>query len=1332
MKLPVRALLSLLAAPALGADANRLTYLDDSSPFWPTASSPRFTTPQWIGESGVDAAVILAIDDMRGAEPGGTAKYEAFLRPILERLKRIDGRAPVSIMTCTAAPEDPQLQSWLKEGVSLEVHTLTHPCPCLGKIPFEEASRTYHGGVDLMASIPNNKPVAFRMPCCDSMNSVSPRFYAEILNRASEGGNSLAIDSSVFVRPPGERFAKYFPTELRPPIKLTFENYAGYIEDYPYPYIMAGKCWEFPCMVPSDWEAFNLLGPKSDAVLADWKAALDYTVEKKGVFTAVLHPHGWSAPEQWVAFIEYAQKTYGRRVKFLNFREALERLEKHALAGTPLRPDNAQESSVRMLDLDRDGSMDVVTGNALNPLTRIWDPTAQTWRDFKTPVTFGGTEMTRTAFAILRKSGMATLFASGTKSGAWHFDKDGWRETPALTRDLPAIERAQFRDFDGDGTCEVLSENGIFAWNPEAKRWRPAEFELPPGCVLANAAGRDNGLRFIDLNGDGFDDIIQSNDAGFGIYLWAATVRADLGWKRGWSHVVSRGPAASDPATARVLPFVKEGRNYGGWFHQGHIVWQNEDTFPLAAHVLRRSFKELIAFDVPSPKTPDQGLKSLQPRPGFIAELVASEPLIQDPVAFDWDAQGRLWVVEMRDYPSGVDGKGKPGGVINILTDEDADGRYDKALEFARDLAFPTGVFPWREGVLVAATPEILFLRDTDGDGRSDHREVLFTGFKEGNQQHRMNGFTWGLDGWIYGANGDSGGNVRAAARKFGAVSISGRDFRFRPDTGEFEAESGMAQFGRYRDDWGNWFGNNNSTWLWHYTVEERYLRRNPKLAVKSTRRMLAGYADATRVFPGYSTENAPIRFNQPQSLGHVTSACSPAPYRDDLFGPKFGSSIFISEPVHNAIHREVLVPDGASFASGRADDELEREFLASSDPWFRPVMAKTGPDGALYIADMYRFVLEHPEWIAPETQSRLDLRAGSDKGRIYRVFPEGVKLPRVPNLASLDNAALAAALDSTNGWQRDTVHRLLIERSASDSAPVLARMACTATNPKVRLQAIAALASLGRLELPLLEQCLRDAHPAVRRQAVRACEDLQVNDALTALLKCVDDPDFTVRRQVALSLGEFRDPRANAALERLAARDSDREEMRISILSSVAPESPLYAKLNSSSAARAAANNLVLPKASTPDRAQVVASYAPVANLTGAPARGRELFQQQCALCHKLKREGQEVGPDLSMVHDKPLDWLLTAIFDPNAAIEDRYRSHSVRLKSGAVLAGIITAETGNNIVVKLPGGAEIPVLRAEIANQQTTSRSLMPDGLETVLTPQDVADLVAWLRAR
>ena len=296
-----------LAVTAGAADADRLTYLDGTDPFYPHRDFPKLTTPQWIGEPGVEAVVILAIDDMRE-----TPKYETFLRPLLERLKRIDGRAPVSILVNAVAPTNAQLQSWLKEGVSLEVHTLAHPCPCLQKGDFAAAANTFHGCVELMNLIPGNKPVAFRMPCCDSMNSPSPLFYAEIFNRTNAAGQFLTIDSSVMciltTNDPAlprdlvldadgrEKFGKYLPTETNAATRVSMKSFTTTIEDYPYPYVIGNLCWEFPAMVPSDWEAFNLHGPTNAVTLADWKSALDAVVLKQGVFSFIFHPHGWSSP----------------------------------------------------------------------------------------------------------------------------------------------------------------------------------------------------------------------------------------------------------------------------------------------------------------------------------------------------------------------------------------------------------------------------------------------------------------------------------------------------------------------------------------------------------------------------------------------------------------------------------------------------------------------------------------------------------------------------------------------------------------------------------------------------------------------------------------------------------------------------------------------------------------------------------------------------------------------------------------------------------------------------------------------------------------------------
>src|SRR5262245_31653042 len=362
------------AASAAPGDGNRLTYLDESDPYYVHRKFPKLVTPQWVGEDGVEAVVVLAIDDMK--EP---KRYEAFLRPILRRLKQIDGRAPVSIMACSVDPKDQQLQDWLKEGLSIECHTFDHPCPFF-KGGFTQAKGTYDKCVDLMHAIPNTKPVAFRVPCCDSMNTPSPRFYAEIFNKTTEKGNFLQIDTSVFnvftSKDPAlpkklvlddkgeERFAAYFPKD---------RSFVNWIENYPYPYVIGRLCWQFPCMTPSDWQAQHRHKPNNPQTVADWKTALDCTVIKQGVFCMVFHPHGWIRNDQVVEFIDYAAEKYGKKVKFLTFKEALERLNDPLLNAQGVRfPKTGEDLGVRLLDLNNDGYTDVVVGYW--PST-VWDPT---------------------------------------------------------------------------------------------------------------------------------------------------------------------------------------------------------------------------------------------------------------------------------------------------------------------------------------------------------------------------------------------------------------------------------------------------------------------------------------------------------------------------------------------------------------------------------------------------------------------------------------------------------------------------------------------------------------------------------------------------------------------------------------------------------------------------------------------------------------------------------------------------------------------------------------------------------------------------------------------
>ena len=289
----------------LAGDGNRLVYLDGNDPFYVSRTFPKLTTPQWVGEAGVEAVAILSIDDMREVQ-----RWEEYVRPILERLKKIDGRAPLSIFTCNIDPRHPHLQKWLAEGVSLEVHTIDHPCPLLQKGDFAAARATCDRCIDLMDTIPGSRAVAFRMPCADSINSPSPRFYAEIFNRVTQGGNFLSIDSSLCnILTPND---PELPRELVLDAKaqeifrkyLPFKSFVATIEDYSYPYVIGRLCWEFPIVVPTDWSAQNLRQPDNPRSVADLGRALDAAVVKQGVYTLAFHPHNWIKNTQIVEIVE--------------------------------------------------------------------------------------------------------------------------------------------------------------------------------------------------------------------------------------------------------------------------------------------------------------------------------------------------------------------------------------------------------------------------------------------------------------------------------------------------------------------------------------------------------------------------------------------------------------------------------------------------------------------------------------------------------------------------------------------------------------------------------------------------------------------------------------------------------------------------------------------------------------------------------------------------------------------------------------------------------------------------------------------------------------------
>jgi putative membrane-bound dehydrogenase-like protein len=542
--------------------------------------------------------------------------------------------------------------------------------------------------------------------------------------------------------------------------------------------------------------------------------------------------------------------------------------------------------------------------------------------------------------------------------------------------------------------------------------------------------------------------------------------------------------------------------------------------------------------EIAGPLAPAEALRQFELEPGLRIELAACEPEVVDPIAVRFDEDGRMWVVEMRDYPHGPPSGGKPLSTIRVLTDDDGDGRYEGSRTFAEGLLFPTGLQPWRGGVIVTLAGEVAYLKDTDGDGRADLCETWFRGFAAENPQLRANHPRFGLDNRVYVANGLRGGAIvdarRAAAKP---LSISGRDFRFDPRTGVCEAVSGNGQFGLTFDDFGNRFVCSNRQPLDQVVLENEHLARNPFLAVPGVLATVAAAGAESRVFPltrAWTTSNL--------HAGQFTAACGVEIYRGDALGEQYRNSAFVCEPTGNLVHREILTASGVTFVSRPAD--ATREFLAARDPWFRPVNLEVGPDGALYVVDMYRAVIEHPEFMPAELQKRPDLRSGDDRGRIYRIVrAEAKAATSAPRLSQASTAEVAHLLEHQSAWWRETAARLLYERADPAARAHLEQIAREADEPAARVAALWALSGLGVLDDRHVLEALEDRDPRVREQGVALAESRLAMSAelKSKVLALASDDDPRVRFRVALAIGGLESGDVVTPLTQIAlARASD------------------------------------------------------------------------------------------------------------------------------------------------------------------------------------------------
>ena len=958
--------------------------------------------------------------------------------------------------------------------------------------------------------------------------------------------------------------------------------------------------------------------------------------------------------------------------------------------------------------------------------------------------------------------------------------------------------------------------------------------------------------------------------------------------------------------------------------------------------------KELPRFPAVEPA---KALETFQVKKGFRLELVAAEPLVASPVTMAFDENSRLYVVEMIDYSERRD-ETPHLGRIRLLEDTDGDGKFDKATIFADNLPWPTAITCYGGGGFVGATPDIIWLKDTDGDGKADERKVVFTGFGSGvprlNVQGLINSFNWGLDNRVHGATGPIGGNeIKSTATNAApALDLRGRDFAFDPRSMRLQAVVGGGQYGMSFDSLGRKFVCSNSDHLQMLMFDLRYAARNPAFAMPSPRISIAADGPAAEVFR--LSPDEPWRIVRTRwrisgvvpgmvegggrVSGYFTGATGATIYRGNAYGPEFVDNAFIGDAGGNLVHRKVLSPNGVALVGKRPADEQNAEFIASRDTWFRPVHFQNAPDGCLYLADMYREVIEHP-WSIPEAiKKHLDLNSGNDRGRIYRVVPDNFVQPKLPKLGSATTAQLVANLDSPNGWTRDTAARLLYERQDRRAVVELESLLAKTKFPLGRIHALYVLQGLFALDAKHLLAALADPDERVREHAVRLSESIVLGnkgtgplaDRLLAMANREISP--RVRYQLAFTLGDVRSPARPRALADLIAHDADSPWMRAAVLSSLAdgggevfaylvrdvrfrgqpgseeflrqlaemigarnsyaeakpvlefvakpdPSAPVATWIRAlgdgavragttlaaldkfshlkgtltaaaqtvgnekaAESARVQAAQLLaltsfaesgaqllplldapaeplklaaiaslarfpapevgdalvkhwndfsprartdalaalttradralallkaveagtvkpadLPAASVktlqaskdkavatlaakvfpppPKPADALKTFQPALDLKGDAARGKAVFLERCAACHRAGSDGFALGPDFVTVKSAGKEKILSSLIDPNAEVAPQYIAFQVETKDGESYTAIIGNETPSDVTLRMASGQTVTLPRTKVKGMKSSGQSLMPEGLVAGLTQQAVADLLEFV---
>jgi putative membrane-bound dehydrogenase-like protein len=579
---------------------------------------------------------------------------------------------------------------------------------------------------------------------------------------------------------------------------------------------------------------------------------------------------------------------------------------------------------------------------------------------------------------------------------------------------------------------------------------------------------------------------------------------------------------------------------------------------------------ETAAQRYAGPLSPEESLKKLNVAPGFLAQIYAAEPFVLDPVALEFDEQGNAYVVEMPDYPYEVE-RAKGHGRIKMLTDTNGDGRVDKATIFAENVTEATSILPWKGGLIVSAAPNILYLKDINGDGKADSSEILFSGFFENNSEAQVTSLRFGIDNWIYANNrGQSGMITFSKTPGEAPVEVRGADFRFRLDRNLFELETGPGQFGQTIDDWGHRFFTENSIHLQQAVIPWRYTHRHAFLPTSKFNVTITDHEEIMfqETAPPYwraertNQRNKLYKENNMNRIEYArdrfTGASGGTIYNGDAYSKEFYGNIFTTDVSGNLVHRDILSPDSKSpvLIAKRGEKEKKREFIYSTDTWFRPVISSVGPDGYLYVLDYYRQHIETPVSIPDELKADMDFMAGSDMGRIYRIVPQGASYKNLPvDLKGMSSAKLVEVLGRENGWWRSQAQRLLLERQDKSVVPFVKSFLNSSKDPRARLHALYVLEGLNSLNTEIVKKALNDNAPGVRENALMLAEKFP--ETLPLIIQKTNDPDIRVALQATLSAGNFNNSDVVTTLANVLEKYGEDAWFRNAVLSSEAGSSP-------------------------------------------------------------------------------------------------------------------------------------------------------------------------------